>query len=397
MHNHGLNESEDTQIKEKDLVVVITEMGDEEKQLKQTSEANGITQKDVSHGEDIEDATIKLTPINQGEKTNYGSGKIETTTTRDEFLALILKKIRHTKKETSQVAKHVNKERELTASPEELQTKEAKNIQIKGAKTGEEKDEKEEGEEHKKTDLSSEALVVVDVLRDMDVKFAHKKSHGILSCVGSKVKHSISKVKKAITVVRIEVGPTAHSVRIKVDDLDDDDHDHDQGTLRDLIVFTNSDSDELLEAVDIDNSSDEVVGQINKTSKGSGHPSGTSLGTNMAVVTVKEIYTANLRRISIILSRVITLVASSTRQVSASKVVAVNKEVLPQARTHDEEMKKAYKERIKQRKVTEDALRRTLASAETKASMAIENLKELSLTSGQLEVGIAKPELRCTV
>ncbi|KAK0588373.1 hypothetical protein LWI29_000145 [Acer saccharum] len=108
------------------------------------------------------------------------------------------------KKETPQVAEHVTKERELTASSEELQTEEAENIQIREEKTGEEKDEEEEGKEHKKTDLSSDALVVVDVPRDMDVKVAHKKSHGILSGVGSKVKHSISKVKKAI------IGKSSH-------------------------------------------------------------------------------------------------------------------------------------------------------------------------------------------
>ncbi|KAK3183630.1 hypothetical protein Dsin_030916 [Dipteronia sinensis] len=415
MHNHGLTESEDTEIKEKHLVEVITEMGDEEKQLKQTSEANEITQNEVSHGEiteekeaakthhpvslceettsvslqedelkaeecveeetntiyinsanaiqneelsmstasknieeqvatedrsvqdpeqvsvvneiikesfpnefeakDTEDAAIKLAPINQGEETNFGSGKTETTTpkyeelgietsqkesikgsengsnliediqelennscattekqipaeadligtpkaivsTGDECAPSVLqegitevgdfepghasgthleaKGIKHegekiaghseeetieetakidtaslstllqtSKKETPQVAEHVIKERELIASPEELQTEEAENIQIREAKTGEEKDE-EEGEEHKKTDLSSDALVVVDVPRDMDVKVAHKKSHGILSGVGSKVKHSISKVKKAI------IGKSSH-------------------------------------------------------------------------------------------------------------------------------------------------------------------------------------------
>ncbi|KAK1575173.1 hypothetical protein Q3G72_003189 [Acer saccharum] len=380
MHNHGLTESEDTEIKEKHLVAVITEMGDEEKQLKQTSKENEITQNEVSHGEiteekeaakthhpvslceetttlsvstasknieeqvatedrsvhdpeqvsvvneiikesfpnefeakDTEDAAIKLAPTNQGEETNFGSGKTETTTPRDDELGietsqkesikgsvngsnliediqelennscattekqipteadligtpktivptgnecapsvlqegitevgdfepeyasgthLEAKGIKHegekirgdseektieetakidtaknslsallqtSKKETPQVAEHVTKERELTASPDKLQTEEAENIQIREAKTGEEKDEEEEGEEHKKTDLSSDALVVVDVPRDRDVKVAHNKSHGILSGIGSKVKHSISKVKKAIT------------------------------------------------------------------------------------------------------------------------------------------------------------------------------------------------------
>lgn len=59
-------------------------------------------------------------------------------------------------------------------------------------------DEDEEGEEHKKTDSSSDG-VIVEASRDMDVKSPQKKHHGILSGVGTKVKNSISKVKKAIT------------------------------------------------------------------------------------------------------------------------------------------------------------------------------------------------------
>lgn len=41
--------------------------------------------------------------------------------------------------------------------------------------------------------------VMVEASREGNVKVAHKKSHNILSGVGSKVKHSISRVKKAIT------------------------------------------------------------------------------------------------------------------------------------------------------------------------------------------------------
>ncbi|CAL5325291.1 unnamed protein product [Camellia sinensis] len=48
-------------------------------------------------------------------------------------------------------------------------------------------------------DLGSDAPVMVEASRDMDVKIAHKKSHNILSGVESKVKHSIAKVKKVIT------------------------------------------------------------------------------------------------------------------------------------------------------------------------------------------------------
>ncbi|KAI4350648.1 hypothetical protein L6164_005083 [Bauhinia variegata] len=59
------------------------------------------------------------------------------------------------------------------------------------AKIGHEKDDKR-GDECREMDPVSGS-------KDTDVKVAHKKSHSILSGVGSKVKHSISKVKKAIT------------------------------------------------------------------------------------------------------------------------------------------------------------------------------------------------------
>ena len=56
-----------------------------------------------------------------------------------------------------------------------------------------------EGDEHR-AQSDPDAPVVVEASRDTDVKIAHKKHHhNILSSVGSKVKHSIAKVKKAIT------------------------------------------------------------------------------------------------------------------------------------------------------------------------------------------------------
>jgi hypothetical protein len=70
----------------------------------------------------------------------------------------------------------------------------------KSYKEKEEEEEEEEGEEHKKTDSGSDAPVMVEASRDIvEVKVASKKHYNILSGVGSKVKNSISKVKKAIT------------------------------------------------------------------------------------------------------------------------------------------------------------------------------------------------------
>ncbi|KAJ1412154.1 hypothetical protein SESBI_20630 [Sesbania bispinosa] len=59
---------------------------------------------------------------------------------------------------------------------------------------------KEKGDEFEKISPSSSGgTAMIKGSRDTDMKASHKKSHGILSGVGSKVKHSISKVKKAIT------------------------------------------------------------------------------------------------------------------------------------------------------------------------------------------------------
>ncbi|XP_052189137.1 uncharacterized protein LOC127799274 [Diospyros lotus] len=90
-------------------------------------------------------------------------------------------------------------ERELIGNKEELQTEKSEMVRVEQAKTDEEKDEEEEGGECKRSGLDSDAPVMVEATRDTDVKIAHKKSHNILSGVGSKVKHSLAKVKKAIT------------------------------------------------------------------------------------------------------------------------------------------------------------------------------------------------------
>jgi len=97
-------------------------------------------------------------------------------------------------KENSQVAKDLTKERHPMLSKTEMQNEEAETTQLGKAKTDE-----EEGDEDKRTDPDYDAPVMVEASKDIDVKVAHKKSHSILSGVGSKVKHSISKVKKALT------------------------------------------------------------------------------------------------------------------------------------------------------------------------------------------------------
>ncbi|MBA0814422.1 hypothetical protein Gohar_020254 [Gossypium harknessii] len=93
-----------------------------------------------------------------------------------------------------EVAERVIEERELTVSKEAAPVEAAGTIQAKDLKT----DEVPEGEEQNKTDSGSDAPVMVEAPREAETK-PPKKSQNILSGVGSKVKNSISKVKKAIT------------------------------------------------------------------------------------------------------------------------------------------------------------------------------------------------------
>ncbi|KAG5254523.1 microtubule-associated protein [Salix suchowensis] len=90
-----------------------------------------------------------------------------------------------------------NSTRELQVKGDLTEEKESnEETRFEGEKTKSDEEKEEEGEEHKTTD----SPVMVEASRDtVDVKVASKKHHSILSGVGSKVKQSISKVKKAIT------------------------------------------------------------------------------------------------------------------------------------------------------------------------------------------------------
>lgn len=99
-------------------------------------------------------------------------------------------------KERMKVITHLTEEKESTDSKELQADKEAEDEEehenVEEAKTDEEK----EDTEHKRTYQGYDEPVIVEASTDTEVKV--KKSHGILSGMGSKVKHSISKVKKAI-------------------------------------------------------------------------------------------------------------------------------------------------------------------------------------------------------
>ncbi|KAL1536490.1 microtubule-associated protein futsch-like isoform X1 [Salvia divinorum] len=98
---------------------------------------------------------------------------------------------------TTEMEDHSPTEKEPTRHTENMPAQNIDEADHENMKTDEEKDDEEESHEQKKSDLGSEAPVMVDI-GDADIKVAHKKSHNILSGVGSKVKHSIAKVKKAI-------------------------------------------------------------------------------------------------------------------------------------------------------------------------------------------------------
>ncbi|XP_077219537.1 uncharacterized protein LOC143853702 [Tasmannia lanceolata] len=106
--------------------------------------------------------------------------------------------IQKSTRENLQMAENLMEESNQTVNKNGLKTGQEESVQVEDEKTDEEKDE-EELDEHKKEESGSDAPVIVEASRDADIKPAHKKSHNILSGVGSKVKHSIAKVKKAIT------------------------------------------------------------------------------------------------------------------------------------------------------------------------------------------------------
>ncbi|GKV07779.1 hypothetical protein SLEP1_g19500 [Rubroshorea leprosula] len=126
----------------------------------------------------------------------------EPTPAEDISLANLLQKSR---KETLQMAKEMTEARHPTASKEKLKVEEAETIQVKEAKTDEEKEDREERNKHEKMDSDPDSPIMVEAPRDISIKVAHKKSHSILSGVGSKVKHSISKVKKAFSCASPQV------------------------------------------------------------------------------------------------------------------------------------------------------------------------------------------------
>ena len=94
---------------------------------------------------------------------------------------------------TTDVSESVSKDITEQTDTGKLETQEAETTQLGSTK------EDKAGDEFEKISPSSSVSIISRDSQDTDTKVSYKKSHGILSDVGSKVKHSISKVKKAIT------------------------------------------------------------------------------------------------------------------------------------------------------------------------------------------------------
>ncbi|XP_044503693.1 titin isoform X4 [Mangifera indica] len=134
---------------------------------------------------DVETEDFTKVVHSEAKEDKRGEEISEESTLVDSNKASLQKLFEKSTRERTQVDEDVKKERDPTGGKEEMQTEEAESHE-------------EEGDEHKKTDSGSDAPVMVEASREMEVKaVTHKKS--LLSGVGSKVKHSISKVKKAIT------------------------------------------------------------------------------------------------------------------------------------------------------------------------------------------------------
>ncbi|KAL0344032.1 UNVERIFIED_CONTAM: hypothetical protein Sangu_1290600 [Sesamum angustifolium] len=176
---------------------------------------NSIGNKDTSeieHGDSAERSqgegeTLKPSDFEQ-DAANCGHDEMTKSRENSESREIDKQSLAHllqvSIKETSKMADHSSIGKELTTHREELHAEKTDETEHEGTKTDEEKDDEEESSEQQRADACSEAPVMVDV-RDADAKVAHKKSHNILSGVGSKMKHSIAKVKKAIT------GKSSHS------------------------------------------------------------------------------------------------------------------------------------------------------------------------------------------
>jgi golgin subfamily B member 1 len=85
---------------------------------------------------------------------------------------------------------------EIETTKMEKKSEEIKDEEHEGEEEGE---EEEESHQEREAEIIGRDLPARAEARETEIKLVQKKSHGILSGVGSKVKHSLTKVKKAFT------------------------------------------------------------------------------------------------------------------------------------------------------------------------------------------------------
>ncbi|XP_071906418.1 uncharacterized protein [Coffea arabica] len=133
---------------------------------------------------------------NEDKETEKATGGLileeKTTTSLPNLLEV-------SKNENSQVSGDIISESKQTIRREGMKNGITGTSEPKEPNTDEAKDEEGEEDKQQREELGYDHPVIVEASRDIHVKASPKKSHSILSGVGSKVKHSIAKVKKAIT------------------------------------------------------------------------------------------------------------------------------------------------------------------------------------------------------
>ena len=149
---------------------------------------------------DVETPRKLAEPTEEASPRDHTDREIKGEQEAPPALVSLSELMQDSKEETKPKAENLSEETEVP--------KRSKDTENEKPKTDEEKDEDEEeheeDEEHEESE-HPDAPILVQSSKDIDAKVSRKKSHGLFSGVGSKVKHSISKVKKAIT------GKSTHS------------------------------------------------------------------------------------------------------------------------------------------------------------------------------------------
>jgi hypothetical protein len=155
----------------------------EEMQLQQTA----IVESFQSVGDNLEPSNVKPEEAPHGEEKGTSGEASFRSMARETSATSLSDLLQASDRDISRVAYEFTAETEPNAQKEEM-----KNVKTEMA-------EHEEPKIDDDGDGDGDVPVTVETPSDFEIKAAHKKSHNILSGVGSKVKHSIAKVKKAIT------------------------------------------------------------------------------------------------------------------------------------------------------------------------------------------------------